>query len=131
MDKKSLMEASMKETGLSRIDTVFLMSHQKVMGLGQEIVSGRSTQDAVEFMFDTLYNMASDYDTINIDREPIFVFMAGIVLNNAKTIKATHSQMSWIKRKMGVDRLVKSSMLVLTGVSKKIQIQVNEIRGSS
>ena len=131
MDKSATMEEFMNETGLSRMDAVCTISHNLVMDLGQEIIDGRSTQDAVEFMFDTLYNMASDYEIANIEREPIFEFMMDIVLDNTRTIKSRQSQVSWVKRKMGVDRLIKSSMSVLAGVTNKVKIQVDKITGAS
>jgi hypothetical protein len=131
MDNNLMMKQFMNETGMSRMDAVYYLSHKKVMDLGQEVLNGRSEEGAVEFMFGFLHNMASNYEITNIERGPIFEFMMDVVLNNIKTIKSSQSQVSWIKRKMGVDRLVKSSMSILTGVTNKVQVQVNDITGAS
>jgi len=130
MDKSSVMKQFMNETGMSRMDAVYYLSHKQVMDLAQEVLNGRSEEDAVKFMFGFLHNMSSDYEISNIEREPIFEFMTDVVLNNIKTIKSFQSKISWIKRKMGVDRLVESSMSILAGVTNKVQVQVNDIMGA-
>jgi glutathione peroxidase-family protein len=121
------MKEFMGETGLSRMDATYFISHKLAMDLGQEIIDGRSVQDATEFMFGTLYNMASDFEVTNVERRPIFEFMMDVVLDNIRTIKSRQSQVSWLRRKMGVDRLIKSSILVLVGVTNKVKTQSDNI----
>ena len=130
MDKGLMIKQFMDKTGMSRIDTIYHLSHMKVMDLSQEVVNGKPKESAVEFMFGFLHNMASDYEMINVERKPVFEFMMDIVLNNTQTIRSSQSQVSWIKRKMGVDRLVKLSMSILAGVTNKVQAQVNNLTES-